>query len=159
VTAPAASSAPGSPPTAHRRGSRPSVGASAGLSTLALRAAGALGMTGVMLGAFGAHALRGRVSPEMLEVYKTGVSYHLWHALGLLGISLLVDRLRWPRVTLALFIGGVVVFSGTLYLLAISGVRWLGAITPLGGLSLIAGWATLLASRGAGPSARPPSGP
>jgi uncharacterized membrane protein YgdD (TMEM256/DUF423 family) len=114
-------------------------------------------MTGVMLGAFGAHALRGRISPEMLEVYKTGVSYQLWHALGLLGIALLVDRLRWPRATLALFIVGVVVFSGTLYLLAITGTRWLGAITPLGGLSLIAGWATLLASRTPDPPARPPS--
>ena len=129
----------------------------AALATLGLRAAGAIGMTGVMLGAFGAHALRARISPELLEVYKTGVSYQLWHALALLGVSTFLDRLRWPRATLAFFVGGVAVFSGTLYGLAILGLRWLGAVTPLGGLSLIAGWATLLVpprARGAA-AARP----
>jgi uncharacterized membrane protein YgdD (TMEM256/DUF423 family) len=122
----------------------PRSAATARLRASCLRAAGVLGMTGVLLGAFGAHALRARLSPDLLDIYKTGVSYHLMHALALLGVANLVDRLRWPRLTRGLFVAGILVFSGSLYLLALSGVRWLGAVTPLGGLCLIAAWATLV---------------
>ena len=101
---------------------------------------------GVAFGAFGAHALRSRISPAMLEVYKTGVQYHLAHALALILIALLADRMRSPglvRTAGWLFTAGIVLFSGSLYALAITGTRILGAITPLGGLCFLAGWATL----------------
>lgn len=113
------------------------------------------GLLGVCLGAFGAHELRGRVSGEMLAVFHTGVNYQFYHALALLAVGLLLTL--WPGNKLlfwagGLFTAGVVIFSGSLYVLAISGVRWLGAITPVGGLSLIAGWIVLLIAclRGAG---------
>ena len=109
-----------------------------------LALAGALGFTGVALGAFGAHALKARLSPELLEVYKTGVFYHLVHAVALLAVNGLWARLRVPRATAALFVAGVVIFSGSLYTLAISGVRLWGAVTPFGGLAFLAGWLTLL---------------
>jgi uncharacterized membrane protein YgdD (TMEM256/DUF423 family) len=108
--------------------------------------AGALGFSGVALGAFGAHALKARLSPDLLEVYKTGVFYQLVHAVALLAVNGLWARLRAPRVTAALFVAGVVIFSGSLYALAISGVRVWGAVTPFGGLAFLAGWATLLLS-------------
>lgn len=104
----------------------------------------ALGLLGVVLGAFGAHALRSRVSVEMLEIYRTGVLYQLFHAVALLAVAGISDRLRRPRAVAVLFGLGVVIFSGSLYALAISGVRVWGAVTPLGGLALIAGWAWLL---------------
>lgn len=113
-----------------------------------------LGASGVVLGAFGAHALRARLAPELLEVYKTGVLYHLLHAIALLAVSSVLDRLRWPRATVALMVAGVAIFSGSLYLLAITGIRMLGAITPLGGLALIAGWLSV-----AVPPASPQEGP
>ena len=103
-------------------------------------------MLAVMLGAFGAHALRSRLPPELLAVFHTGVQYHFWHALGLLAIGLVLLHapgsalVRWAGW---LMLAGIVVFSGSLYALSISGARWLGAITPLGGLSFIAAWALL----------------
>lgn len=106
--------------------------------------AGALGFTAVALGAFGAHALKARLSPELLEVYKTGVFYQLVHAVALLAVNGLWGRLRAPRVTAALFTAGVVIFSGSLYVLALSGVRLWGAVTPVGGLAFLAGWLTLI---------------
>ncbi|MDE3154170.1 MAG: DUF423 domain-containing protein [Acidobacteriota bacterium] len=101
---------------------------------------------GVALGAFGAHALKLRLSPEMLEVWETGVRYQMYHALALIGVAWVVSQ--WPGSTLPvvagwLFVGGTILFSGSLYLLATSGVAWLGAITPLGGLAFLAGWACL----------------
>ena len=97
--------------------------------------AGLLGfMTAVVLGAFGAHGLRDRVAPPMLEIYRTGALYHLVHAVAALAVALAADRLRWPRLVVGLFGAGIVVFSGTLYLLAITGKSWLGAITPVGGV-------------------------
>lgn len=108
-------------------------------------AAGAvLAMLGVALGAFGAHGLRGRIPAERLEVYQTGVFYHLIHALAILLAVALAERLgsTWPRVT-ALFALGIAIFGGSLYLLAITGQRWLGAITPLGGVCFLAGWGLL----------------
>jgi len=98
---------------------------------------------GVALGAFGAHALKARLTAEMLAVYQTGVQYHLAHALGIVLIGVLVQRLpasRWLPVAAWTMTAGVIVFSGSLYALSITGVRLLGAITPLGGLALLAAW-------------------
>ena len=110
-----------------------------------IRLAGLLGLTGVALGAFGAHGLRERLGPGMLEVYRTGVLYHLLHAVALLAVALAAARLRRARLVAALFTCGVVIFSGSLYALAVTQVRWLGAVTPVGGLAFMAGWALLLA--------------
>ena len=103
------------------------------------------GFVGVALGAFGAHGLRGRLTPEMLAVFETGVRYQLVHAVALLAVAALMDRLSgWLIVTAGwLFLSGMVLFSGSLYLLALTGVTILGAITPLGGLAFLAGWACL----------------
>ena len=100
---------------------------------------------GVVFGAFGAHALRDRLAADMLAVFETGVRYHLIHALALLAVAWAASRWPGPMVSTAgwLFVGGILIFSGSLYLLAISGIRWLGAITPTGGLCLILGWALL----------------
>ena len=99
----------------------------------------------VALGAFAAHGLRGRVPPELLVTFETGARYHMYHALGLLAAAWAATR--WPggATTLAggLFLAGTVLFSGSLYLLALSGQRWLGAVTPLGGAAFIAGWLAL----------------
>lgn len=101
----------------------------------------ALGGLGVMLGAFGAHALKSRLNAEALGWWQTAVQYEMWHALAVLAIGLS----NWPRGRLPawLFAAGVMVFSGTLYAMALGGPRWLGAVTPLGGLAMIAGWALL----------------
>src|SRR5262245_27675127 len=100
---------------------------------------------GVAAGAFGAHGLRGRLSADMLAVFETGVRYQVYHALALLAVAWAVAR--WPESAAGvagwLFVAGIVVFSGSLYALALSGVRVLGAITPFGGLAFLAGWAVL----------------
>ena len=111
-----------------------------------LFAAGAIAaLLAVTLGAFGAHALRDRLSPDLLAIFETGVRYHFYHALALLAAAYAASR--WPDGAAAiaggLFIVGIILFSGSLYLLAVTGTRWLGAITPLGGLAFIAGWAAL----------------
>ncbi|HEX7606974.1 MAG TPA: DUF423 domain-containing protein, partial [Usitatibacter sp.] len=93
--------------------------------------AGALGFSAVALGAFGAHGLRGRLTPPLLEIYRTGALYHLIHAVAALAVALGGDRLRRGGLILGLFTTGVVVFSGSLYALALSGVSALGAVTPL----------------------------
>lgn len=104
-----------------------------------------LAALGVAVGAFGAHALRGRLTPDLLNVFETGVRYQLIHALGLLAVAWATTR--WPgRATNMagwLFLAGIVLFSGSLYALSMSGVRALGAITPLGGVAFIAGWIAL----------------
>ena len=106
----------------------------------------ALAALGVAAGAFGAHALRGRLTPELFAVFETGVHYHLIHALALLSVAWATTR--WPgRATNMagwFFLAGTVLFSGSLYALSAGGLRTLGAITPLGGVALIAGWLTLL---------------
>ncbi len=105
------------------------------------------GLSGVVLGAFGAHALKARISVDMLAVYQTGVQYHLVHAVALLAIGGLAPTTMEPnRIALSarLFSAGILIFSGSLYVLALTGERWLGAITPLGGVCFLAGW-TLLA--------------
>ena len=100
----------------------------------------------VMFGAFGAHALKARLTPDLLAIYQTAVQYHFWHALGLLAVALLM--LHFPDATSLtwvawLLIAGLILFSGTLYVLALTGQRWLGAVTPLGGVALIAAWLVL----------------
>jgi uncharacterized membrane protein YgdD (TMEM256/DUF423 family) len=101
----------------------------------------------VAAGAFGAHALRARLSPELLAAFETGARYQMYHALALLFLAWAVTR--WPgapvRAAGWLFIGGTVLFSGSLYVLALTGARWVGAITPLGGLLFLGGWVSLAA--------------
>lgn len=105
------------------------------------RIAGVVGALGVALGAFGAHGLKQVVTdPHLLEVWDTGARYHVLHALALLGVAAHPGQ---PRAAGALFLAGIAVFSGTLYLMALTGMRWLGAITPIGGLCLVAGWLAL----------------
>ena len=103
---------------------------------------------GVAVGAFGAHGLRERLAPEMLATFETGVRYHFIHALGLFAVAWAATR--WPGALVGaagwLFVAGIVIFSGSLYLLSISGIRWLGAITPIGGVCMIAGWVLLAAA-------------
>jgi uncharacterized membrane protein YgdD (TMEM256/DUF423 family) len=111
-----------------------------------VRLAALLGFSGVALGAFGAHGLRERVSPGMLEAYRTGVLYQMIHALATLAIGLGGRQLRRARAITTLFGVGVALFSGSLYLMALTGVTALGAITPLGGLAFLAGWALLFLS-------------
>jgi uncharacterized membrane protein YgdD (TMEM256/DUF423 family) len=108
----------------------------------ALLAAGAvLGGLGVALGAFGAHGLSGRISAEALGWWHTAVEYQMWHALAVLPLAL--SRLAWARLPAWMMAGGAIVFSGTLYAVALGAPRWLGAVTPLGGHARIAGWALL----------------
>ncbi|MBI4246110.1 MAG: DUF423 domain-containing protein [Candidatus Rokubacteria bacterium] len=99
----------------------------------------------VALGAFAAHGLRGRLGPDMLATFETGARYHMFHALGLLAAAWAASR--WPGgAAIAagwLFVAGTVIFSGSLYLLSVSGQRWLGAITPLGGAAFLLGWLAL----------------
>jgi uncharacterized membrane protein YgdD (TMEM256/DUF423 family) len=114
------------------------------------------GFIAVALGAFGAHGLKQRLSADMLAIYQTGVQYHFYHTFALVAVALLllhlpltnmaltnislVNALRWSGI---LFTVGMVIFSGSLYVLSITGIRWLGAITPLGGLAFLAGWLLL----------------
>ncbi len=100
----------------------------------------------VGLGAFGAHGLKGRLTPEMLNAFEVGVRYQIYHALALLAVAWALSR--WPRaeITVAgwLFIAGTIIFSGSLYLLSLTGVRWIGAITPIGGVAFLLGWLSLV---------------
>ncbi|HEV2131197.1 MAG TPA: DUF423 domain-containing protein [Longimicrobiaceae bacterium] len=96
----------------------------------------------VAAGAFAAHALRARLAPDLLAIFETGVRYQMYHALGLLAVAWAVAHWPGSAATVAgwLFVAGIVVFSGSLYLLSLSGIRWLGAITPLGGVAFLLGW-------------------
>jgi len=100
----------------------------------------------VAAGAFGAHSLRGRLSAEMLDIFEVGARYQMYHALAMLAVAWAYTR--WPgSLVLAggwLFILGTILFSGSLYLLSLTGVRWLGAITPLGGVAFLVGWVCLM---------------
>jgi uncharacterized membrane protein YgdD (TMEM256/DUF423 family) len=104
---------------------------------------GLSGAISVALGAFGAHALQSRLSPERLETFETGVRYQIYHALALLGTAF--AAVHWPGSSLPwiagwAFVAGTLLFSGSLYLLVFSGKRWWGAVTPFGGLAFILGW-------------------
>jgi uncharacterized membrane protein YgdD (TMEM256/DUF423 family) len=110
---------------------------------LALTLAALLLFAAVGLGAFGAHALKTRLAPDMQAIWQTAVQYHAWHALGLLAVGLFtMQRPDAPGASLAawLFVAGIVLFSGSLYALALSGVRGIGAVTPFGGVAFLAGW-------------------
>ena len=109
-------------------------------------AAGALSaFVGVGAGAFGAHALKARLSPDLLAVFEVAVRYQMYHALGLLACAWAVGK--WPGAFAGaagwLFVAGTVIFSGSLYALALTGARALGALAPIGGLALLAGWVCL----------------
>ena len=101
----------------------------------------------VLLGAFGAHGLENMLGPERLETWNTSVQYHMFHTLALFGLGLL--GLNYPENVLlkrcaSLFLAGIVIFSGSLYVLALTGLSWLGMITPLGGLAFLGAWICLL---------------
>ena len=117
------------------------------MSKLVIMMAGINGFLAVSLGAFAAHALRDRLSPELLNTFQTGVQYHMYHALALFGIGLMM--INFPasnilRVSAYLMLAGLVFFSGSLYLLSITGIRWLGAITPIGGVFFLVAWALIV---------------
>ena len=116
---------------------------------LFLSAGGIAALAAVALGAFGAHALKSRLSAETLAVWHTAVEYHIYHALGLLAVGLLTQQLpgsallKWSGWAM---LAGIILFSGSLYALALSGERWLGAITPVGGMTFVVAWALLVAA-------------
>ena len=114
-------------------------------ASLMIVSGSAAGFLSVALGAFAAHAMKGRYSPEMMTIFETGVRYQMYHALALLAAGLLSRQDPLPVFHAAglFFLAGVLIFSGSLYLLVITGIRTWGAVTPLGGLLLLAGWASL----------------
>ena len=119
------------------------------MAKLFITLASVSGMLAVIFGAFGAHALKGRLDAHAIGAFETAVQYHFYHSLALLAVGLLA--LNQPQTAMLkssgwLFTIGIVVFSGSLYLLSVTGVRWLGAITPIGGLAFIGGWACLAAT-------------
>lgn len=106
--------------------------------------ASVLGAIGVVTGAFGAHALKDRLDPAQLAAWNTAVEYHLLHAVALLAVALYANTTgRAITLPASAFTGGILLFSGSIYLLALGGPRWLGPITPLGGLLLIVAWLSL----------------
>jgi uncharacterized membrane protein YgdD (TMEM256/DUF423 family) len=117
------------------------------MTQIFLAIAAILGGLSVGLGAFGAHALREKVSDRALEIFETAVRYQMYHALALLVVALLLARAEVAPPILVVagwaLITGVVIFSGSLYALSLTGIKWLGAITPLGGVALIIGWGCL----------------
>lgn len=107
--------------------------------------AAALGSTAIFLGAFGAHGLADKVSPERLANWNTAATYHLAHAIALLALALFSKATgRSVMLPASLFTAGIVCFSGSIYLLVLTGQKWLGPITPLGGLAMAAGWIALI---------------
>jgi uncharacterized membrane protein YgdD (TMEM256/DUF423 family) len=116
------------------------------MASLTLFIAAILGFLAVGLGAFGAHGLKATLSADMMAVYQTAVQYHFYHCFALLIVGLLMhsgDQHMSLRVSAGLFFVGVLVFSGSLYAMAFTGARWLGAITPIGGLMFLVAWACL----------------
>lgn len=116
------------------------------MTRIFLAIASALGGISVVLGAFASHALKDKLSERALEIWETGTKYQMYHALALILVALLISR--FPDSVLLVvagyaFVAGVTIFSGSLYALSLSGIKWLGAITPLGGAAFIIGWACL----------------
>ena len=115
---------------------------------LFLTAAAIFGFLGVAFGAFGAHALKDKLDPHYLEVFKTGVQYQMYHAFALIAVALLMKFSAQQSNNLLVYSGwafliGIIIFSGSLYILSVSGIKIFGAITPIGGLSFLIGWALL----------------
>ena len=140
--------------------SRASVVADAAFSHANRRIAlsGFFGATAVLAGAFGAHALRGHLMPEMLAVWNTGAQYQLAHAVALLALALASRSEPRVKIPFLLLASGTALFSGSLYALALSGTRWLGAITPVGGVLMVAGWMALAwVFRNGATGAKPPA--
>ncbi|MGM3309450.1 DUF423 domain-containing protein [Anabaena sp. WFMT] len=117
------------------------------MTQIFLTVAAIFGGLSVAGGAFGAHALREKISDRALEIFDTGARYQMYHALALLFVAMLMSRTPSPPLTLVasgwLFIAGVVIFSGSLYAISLTGIKSLGAIAPLGGLALMSGWLAL----------------
>ena len=115
------------------------------MSALLFAIGAILGAVGVALGAFGAHGLKSRVGPDLLAVFETAARYHLLHALAILAAAWATDRWPggWGIAAGWLFVAGIAVFSGSLYAMVLTGQRWLGAITPIGGMCFIVGWVAL----------------
>jgi uncharacterized membrane protein YgdD (TMEM256/DUF423 family) len=116
------------------------------MNNLFLVLAGLNGFIAVSLGAFAAHGLKSMLGADLLATFQTGVQYHMYHSLALLAVGILM--LQFPaqtglRLAGFFFLAGIIIFSGSLYVLALSGIRWLGAITPIGGVAFLAGWALL----------------
>jgi uncharacterized membrane protein YgdD (TMEM256/DUF423 family) len=107
------------------------------------RIAGFLGFVAVGLGAFGTHALRGRLTPGDLDIWRTGTFYHLVHAVALAAVALAGARVRARTLVCGLWTAGIGIFAGSLYLLALTKLRFFGAITPVGGVALLGGWLVL----------------
>jgi len=119
------------------------------MANLFIAIAAVNGFVAVACGAFAAHGLRARLPADLLAIFQTGVQYQMYHALALLAVGLLSLHMGSSGLLRAsgwLFLVGIVIFSGSLYILALSGVRWLGAITPIGGVAFLAGWLLLLAA-------------
>ena len=118
------------------------------MSRTFLMLGGLAGTLAVAAGAFGSHLLKTRLPAELFAVYEVAAQYHMYHALALFAAAWAAAKWPGPWTTAAgyCFLGGIVVFSGSLYLLSLTGARWLGALTPLGGLALIAGWLCLVAA-------------
>lgn len=117
------------------------------MTRLFLICAGINGLLAVIIGAFGAHGLKGKISIEMMSAYNTGVQYQFYHTLALLALALYmaaVEQTRLLVMSCAFFILGTLAFSGSLYWLALGGPSWLGPITPLGGLCFMVGWVALI---------------
>ncbi len=116
------------------------------MARLFLFSGGLFGLLAVAAGAFGAHALRARLDAEDLQIFETAVRYQMYHALALLAVGLLESR--WPSALSTasgwFFLAGIVIFSGSLYVLVLSGARWWGAVTPIGGTAFLVGWFLLL---------------
>ena len=116
------------------------------MSQLFLIIAALLGATGVMLGAFAAHGLRGKLPENLFNAFETGVTYQFYHALALIVLALWLKQTSSPWLVASgyLWLAGVVLFSGSLYALALTGIKWFGPITPIGGVLFILGWLALL---------------
>ncbi|AKU98875.1 hypothetical protein AKJ09_05539 [Labilithrix luteola] len=132
------------------------------MERFALLASGTVGFLAVALGAFGAHGLKARLAPladgvQRLEWWNTGAHYQAIHALALGLVAYLASRSSSTAVTVAAiaFLAGVLLFSGSLYLMTLTGLRWLGAVTPLGGLAFLVGWASIFVAAWSLTNARP----
>ncbi len=117
------------------------------MAKLFLCLAAANGFTAVALGAFGAHGLKGRLSDTLFSAFETGVQYHFYHSLALLGVAVVLLRTQANQLFTAagwLFVAGILMFSGSLYALALGGPKWLGPVTPLGGVCFMLAWLVTL---------------